>query len=92
MREDRGVACRRRLLVPRVVVRGPLVLARRIAEGAVLEQEVRKLVIDRRRFRVHRERRQEFAVPAQRLGVVRRLLGGELGVLVQGVVVVREVA
>ncbi len=89
---DRGIAGRRGFLVRRVIVCGPLVLERGLAEGPVLEQEVRELVVDGRRLRVLRERRQELAVPAQGLDVVRRLLGGELRVLVQGVVVSREVA
>ena len=74
MRDDRGVAGRRGALVRRVLVGRSLVLARGLAERAVLEQQVRELIVDPGRLLVLRERRQERAIPDERLGVVRGFL------------------
>ena len=91
VREDGRVAGRRCALVRRVGVRRALVLERGLAEVGVLEQQVRELVVDARRLRVLRERREERAVPHERFRVVRRLLLLEPRVLIQRVIVVREV-
>ncbi len=91
MREDRGIACGGRLLVRLVVVSGALILDGRAPEVFVLEQQVRQLVIDRRRLLVGRERIQELCVPTQRLAEVRGLLLGQQFFLVQRVIVAGEI-
>ena len=60
---DRGIARGCRLRVRRVSVGRALVLLRRLAEILVLEEQVRELVVDRRRIGVRRERLEVVAVP-----------------------------
>src|SRR5690606_17349602 len=86
MRVDRRVARRRRAGVRLVAVRGALVFQRRLKIIAVLENQVRELVIDVRSLRVLREGVEERPVPGERLGIVRGLLVLEGRLLIEGVI------
>jgi hypothetical protein len=57
----------------------------------VLEEQVRELVVDRRRIGIRREGVEVVAVPTEGLAIVRELLARILGALILGVIVGREV-
>ena len=89
---DRRVTGLGGLIVCGIVVRGALVLARRLAEVLVLEQQVGEVLVDDRCLGVLGEGGQEGAVPLVRLAKARSLLLRLLGILIGGVVVVREIS
>jgi len=91
MGEDRRVSGRVGLLVGGVVVGGAFVLARRLTEVLVLEQEIRHAIVDGGRLEVLRERGEVLAVPVQRLLEVGGLLARQRALLVEGVGVIGEV-
>ena len=91
MRVDRRVARRGRLLVLGIVVGGALVLPGRLAEVLVLEQQIGEPIVDRRRFQVFGEGGEIRAVPVQCFLEVRGLLVRQLLLLVERVVVIRQV-
>jgi hypothetical protein len=91
VRVDRGIPGGGGLLVRRVVVGGALVLLRRLAEIPVLQEEIGELMMDARRFGLLGKRGEVRAVPAQSLLEVRGLLGIQLRLLVERVVVVPQV-
>ena len=76
----------------RVRIGSTFVFRRRRVERLVLQQQLGQLVVDGRRFRVAREGLEELAVP--QLGVAEVLVAGlgEFLVLVERVVVVRQLA
>ena len=87
---DRRIAGRRCLLVRRIVVRGALVFHGGLAVPLVLQQQVGQLVVDRRGVFLFRERIEELAVPGERLLEVLGLVLHVLRILIQRVIVVRQ--
>ena len=91
VREYRGIPGRSGLFVWRVVVRCSLIFP--CCPGVVLmfKQKVGKLIIDRGRFGVVRERVEKFPVPALRFEKGRRPLLGETLILVQRMIMIGQI-
>ena len=88
---DRGVARGCRLRMRRVSVSRALILFGRLAEILVLQEQVRKLVVDGRRIGLRREGLEVGAVPLACLAIIRELLVRFVRVLILGVIMRREV-
>ena len=88
---DRGVSGRGGLLVGGIIVGGALVRAGRFSEVFVFEQEIRQAIVGGGRLGGLRERGEIFAVPVQGLCEVGGLLVGQLCLLVERVIVIREI-
>ena len=86
-----GVACVCRLRVRWVSVSRALILLGRLAKILVLPEQVRKLVVDRRRIGILRERLQIAVVPSDCLSIICQLLSRFLRALILGVIMGGEV-
>ena len=74
-----------------VLVSCALILAGSIVEILVLQQQISELVVNLRRLRIGRERREELPVPALRLVEVRSTLVNQAVVLVERMIVPCEI-
>ena len=91
MRENRRVAGFRRAFVQGVLVGRVLVGLGRQRKGLLLQVQIRQAVMQTRGCLVRRERTDELSIPAPGLRIVLRALVEQLFILIDRVVVLRQI-